>query len=99
MDDSISFTSFILSIGSLIVSIVTNVKHSKCSNCMEFDNRSNPNSQTTDDITEEIINIEYSDKYLDKSTQTNTRYQDNFTQTNIKLKDISVQTQKIFEII
>ena len=88
MDDSISFTSFILSIGSLIVSIVTNVKHSKCSNCMEFDNRSNPSSETTDEKTEEVIDIDCDQKYLDKSTQ-----------TNRKLKDVSIQTQKMLEII
>ena len=88
MDDSISFTSFILSIGSLIVSIVTHVKHSKCSNCMEFDNRSNPSSETTDEKTEEVIDIDCDQKYLDKSTQ-----------TNRKLKDVSIQTQKMLEII
>ena len=104
MEGTMTFSSFILSLGSLIVSVITNVKHSKCSKCIDIDNRSNPTVYTSSESPDlsPDLSIEVSEsqeKFKDISIQTNIKYQDNFTQTNIKFKDVSVQTQKMLEII
>ena len=86
MIDTMTFSSFILSIGSLILSIVANTKQIKCSNCTEVDIRSNSKTDTDSYIVyPHKINISY-----DKSTQTNINYQDNFTQ-NVEFNGISIE--------